>query len=95
MRPIRWRRPYYRLLDIVIPVWLWIIRPAWQRTVSSRWVRWPVTVLSVLVVILVQIGKWLLIATMIVGTIVTFTVLSFVSGKNSLLNMKPKSGKAR
>jgi uncharacterized membrane protein YhaH (DUF805 family) len=42
----------------------------------------------VLLAVVLVVGRWLLIATVIVGMTVTFIVLSFVSGRNSLLNIK-------
>lgn len=84
IRYYRWQRHWYRLLDIVMPVW--------SVTLGSRPARWVGRSMwrafLVLLAIVLVVGRWLFIATVIVGMTVTFIVLSFLSGRNSLLNIK-------
>jgi len=86
IRYYRWQRHWYRLLDILMPVW--------SRTLGSRPARWVGRsvwrVFLALLAALLVVGRWLFIATVIVGMTVTFIVLSFVSGKNSLLRTRVK-----
>lgn len=84
MKPIFWRRPYYRVLDFVYPLYVYG-RPV-RRYFGALWsIAWW------LMVVMFKVIKWVLIASMVVGTILVLIICSFASGKNKLLNIKPKA----